>query len=117
MLYSQRICALGGLRKCCQAASELAMVAACGLVWDLDGEVAWAEGVRMCVYVEMLTMTAAIVSLGSESGSGSSCRSATHIEIITPTRRNFSAAAVVANNKPGDSNSCSRGINTRRRPF
>lgn len=75
------------------------------------------EGVRMCVYVEMLTMTAAIVDLGSESGSGSSCRSATHIEIITPTRRNFSAAAVVANNKPGDSNSCSRGINTRRRPF
>lgn len=93
------------------------MVAACGLVWDPDGAMAWAEGVRMCVYVEMLTMTAAIVGLGSESGSGSSCRSATHIEIITPTRRNFSAAAVVANNKPGDSNSCSRGINTRRRPF
>lgn len=57
------------------------------------------------------------LGVGVGVGSGSSCRSATHIEIITPTRRNFSAAAVVANNKPGDSNSCSRDINTRRRPF
>lgn len=118
---SQRICALGGLRKCCQAASELAMVAACGLVWDLgwmgesgrrhDGG---CENVCLCRDADD---DGCDCGLGVGSGSGSSCRSATHIEIITPTRRNFSAAAVVANNKPGDSNSCSRGINTRRRPF